>query len=99
MSKEARDTQNKKRKVRARKVRVSNSIHIFLSHIHIFSFCFLKLFERRKKALLDGQEKEKFKELSIECMSDESSDSDGECMVVHKPVWRSKGKVFPLIGY
>ena len=34
-----------------------------------------------------------FMQLSLECMSEESSDSEQEDMVVHKPAWRSRGKI------
>ena len=37
---------------------------------------------------MEGQEKEHFKAVSVDCMSDESSGSEDN-MVVHKPVWRS----------
>lgn len=38
------------------------------------------------------EEKGKMEDLTVECMSEESSDSEGEHMIVHKPVWRSRGK-------
>ena len=39
---------------------------------------------------MEGQEKERFKAVSVDCMSDESSGSEDN-MVVHKPEWRSQG--------
>ncbi len=43
------------------------------------------------------QEKDRMKDLTIDCMSEESSDSEGEHMIVHKPVWRSRGKYFNIL--
>ncbi len=32
------------------------------------------------------EEKDRMKDITINCMSEESSDSEGEHMIVHKPV-------------
>ena len=42
------------------------------------------------------EEKDRMKDVTIDCMSEESSDSEGEHMIVHKPVWRSRGKYFNI---
>lgn len=41
----------------------------------------------------DGQEKDKYKKLTLEYMSAESSsDETGNAIVVHRPIWRSDSK-------
>ncbi len=42
------------------------------------------------------EEKDRMKDITINYMSEESSDSEGEHMIVHKPVWRSRGKYFNI---
>ncbi len=41
------------------------------------------------------EEKDRMKDITIDC-SEESSDSEGEHMIVHKSVWRSRGKYFNI---
>ena len=43
---------------------------------------------------MEGEESLKCIQLSLECMSEESSDSEQEDMVVHKPAWRSRDRIF-----
>ncbi len=45
------------------------------------------------------EKKDRMKDITIDCMSEESSDSEGEHMVVHKPVWRSWGKYINCFYY
>lgn len=52
---------------------------------------YVQLFVRRQKVVRDGQEKQKYSELTLEFMSEESS-SD-ELIVVHKPEWRSDSEL------
>ena len=47
---------------------------------------------RRQKVVHNGEEEQKFKQLSLEHMSEESDPDDTTgSMAVHQPVWRSKG--------
>ena len=57
---------------------------------------YLQLYERRKKVLFEGEDKERFKCVSVDLMSDESSGGEDNTLVVHQPIWRSKGGLFIL---
>ena len=46
---------------------------------------------------MEGEEKDKFMQLALDYMSVESSESEGEDMVVHKPAWRSRGNVLTVL--
>lgn len=51
---------------------------------------FLQLYERRQKAVRgDSEEKERFGQLSLDFMSEESS-SDETVITVHRSEWRSR---------
>ena len=63
-----------------------------ISLIYKFAY-FIQLFERRKNVFLEGEEKDKFMQSALDYMSEESSESEGKDMVVHKPAWRSRGNV------
>lgn len=56
------------------------------------TFFHVQLYNRRKKAVHAGEESQRFDKLTVDFMSEESSDSDGgDIMIVHRPVWRSRG--------
>ena len=38
----------------------------------------------------EGEESQRFEGLSIDYMSSESSDSENDNMIVHRPLWRSR---------
>jgi len=50
----------------------------------------MQLYERHQKMLHEGQEKEKFSELTLTYMSEESSCDEDGMVNVHKPEWRSE---------
>lgn len=57
----------------------------------------MQLYERRLKAALVGEEREK---LTLNYMSDESSMDEDDGMTVHRPPWRSNSKIVcALIQY
>ena len=53
-----------------------------------------QLFERRRKLVHPGEESARWKQLGILYMSNESSDESTNEICVHRPVWRSKSKLF-----
>ena len=82
--------QEKQRKIRSRRQRVSQLYHKKISSKLLF-FLLLQLFDRRKKFLKEG-EKKFWQQLSIQYMSMESSDEEGT-IVVHRLPWRSKSRL------
>ena len=53
-----------------------------------------QLYNRRKKFLHEGTETEKFKMLTIEYMSNESSEDEHGNIKVHQPIWRSPSQYY-----
>ena len=49
----------------------------------------LQLYERRVKMVNDGKESKRFRQLTLDCMSEELSPDESGSMRVHRPVWHS----------
>ena len=65
---------------------------IFLSNV--ISLIYICIFYTAVSTQEEGEEeKDKFMQLALDYMSEESSESEGEAMVVHKPAWRSRGNI------
>lgn len=45
-----------------------------------------------------SEEARRYDQLTIDCMSDESSESENEDMTVHRPVWRSRSEHFIFLN-
>ena len=59
----------------------------------MYLLLYLQLYDCRQKAVCDdGQEKERFGQLTLDFMSEESS-SDETMITIHSPEWRSESKL------
>ena len=66
-------------------------IYLYNSYVAHPSFLIFQLFQRRAKYVRQA-EREKWLQLTVDFMSEESDGDDDE-FVVHKPEWRSDGKL------
>ena len=60
-----------------------------LRHDHHFYFSW-QLYNCQIKVIHEGEETERFNQLTIDYMSDE--ENDHEILIVHRPHWRSRSK-------
>ena len=61
----------------------------------LMKIIFLQLYDRRLKAVREhGKEKQRYGQLSLDYMFEESSSSDEAKVIVHRPEWRSDGNVY-----